>query len=175
MLQLQPITYGEACEFIRQHHRHHIPTTNHIVSVAANDGTKIVGVVVVGRPVTRNMDDGWTAEIVRCATDGTKNAPTFLMGAAWRAIKALGYVKLVTYTLATEPGVSLRAVGFDLAAHVRGDTWDRPNQPNRRRVDKHPTIDKLRWEMHVPGDHPTTPRFRVEPKDTGQRSLWEVA
>lgn len=172
MLNLQPITYGEACEYIRQHHRHHIPTNNHICSVAANDGTKIVGVIMVGRPVARMMDDGWTAEIVRCCTDGTKNAPTLLMGAAWRAVKALGYVKLITYTLSTEPGVSLRAAGFEQTGETAGGSWSRPSRP---RNGKHPLDIKRRWEMHVPGDHPTTPRFRVEAENTGQRSLWEVA
>lgn len=167
-LELQPITYAEACAFIVTHHRHHIPTRNHICSVAANDGVKVVGVAVVGRPVTRHADDGWTAEIVRCCTDGTKNAPTLLMGAAWRAAKALGYRKLITYTLATEPGVSLRAGGFRLAAEIKGDTW---NRPNRIRVDKHPVVDKLRWELALPGSHPTQPRPRVSLAPVGQLSF----
>lgn len=97
-LSLQPITYAEACEFIRVHHRHHLPPQGWKFGIAVNDGDQVVGVVTVGRPVSRALDDGWTLEVTRCCTDGTRNAPSMLYGAARHAAKALGYKRLITYT-----------------------------------------------------------------------------
>lgn len=103
-LHTSPIAFAEVCAFIAAHHRHHKPPVSHLFSVAASDGEKVVGVAVVGRPVARMLQDGWTAEVTRLATDGSKNACSLLYGAAWRAARALGYRRLVTYTLPEEGG-----------------------------------------------------------------------
>jgi hypothetical protein len=143
-LQVVPVEFGEACAFIKQHHRHHIPPVGHKASLGVSDGEQIRGVAVIGRPVARSADDGWTLEVTRVATDGTRNACSMLYGAAWRLTKALGYRKLITYTLKSEPGVSLRGAGWRVVAEVRGRSWHCPTRP---RVDKHPLQDKLRWEV----------------------------
>jgi hypothetical protein len=143
-LELQPIDFAEACEFIRRHHRHHLPPQGHKYSIAVNDGEKVVGVITVGRPVARLLDDGWTLEVTRCCTDGTKNAASMLYAAAWRAARALGYKRLVTYTLMSEPGTSLKAAGWKKIGEAGGGTWNRQHRP---RVDKYPTQSKLRWEI----------------------------
>src|SRR5262245_34252964 len=106
-LQLQPITQREAAVFIRQHHRHHPPPQGYRWAVAVNDGAQVVGVATIGRPVARAYDDGYTAEVTRCCTDGTPHVASMLYGAAWRAARALGYRRLITYTLASEAGTSL--------------------------------------------------------------------
>jgi len=146
MLELQPITYREACEFIKQYHRHHLPPQGKF-GVAVNDGEKVVGVCTVGRPVARNRDDGLTLEVTRLCTDGTKNACSMLYGAAWRATKALGYQRLGTYILGSEDGASLRAAGWRELYKTGGDSWSRPG---RHRVDKAPTCQKTLWEITVP-------------------------
>jgi hypothetical protein len=143
MLQLQPITYEEACEFIRRHHRHHLPPQGWKYGVAVNDGEKVVGVITVGRPVARRLDDGLTLEVTRCCTDGTKNAASMLYGAAWRAAKAMGYRRVVTYTLKDETGVSLCAAGWKPIATTPGRSW---SVPSRFRVDRHPLGQKTLWE-----------------------------
>jgi hypothetical protein len=142
-LELQPITYEEACEFIRLHHRHHLPPQGWKFGIAVNDGAKVVGVITVGRPVARMLDNGWTLEVTRCCTDGTRNAASMLYGAAWRAAKAMGYRRLITYTLVEEPGTSLKAAGWKAIGEIRGHSW---NMPGRPRVDKHPTGQKTLWE-----------------------------
>jgi len=144
-LNLQPISYGEACEFIKQHHRHHLPPQGWKFGIAVNDGEKIVGVVTVGRPVARYLDNGWTLEVTRCCTDGTKNACSKLYGAAWRAAKSLGYKRLITYTLEEEGGASLMASNYKLINKIDGGSWNRNSRP---RIDKHPTGQKLLWERH---------------------------
>jgi hypothetical protein len=143
MLEIQPITYAEACEFINLHHRHHLPPQGWKFGIGLNDGVKIVGVVTVGRPVARHLDDGWTLEVTRCCTDGTKNTCSKLYAAAWRATRALGYRRLITYTLASEPGSSLRGAGWRVVGQVDGRSWSCPSRP---RVDKHPLEDKTLWE-----------------------------
>jgi hypothetical protein len=143
-LELQPITFAEAAAFIRLHHRHHLPSVGHKFSIAVNDGARVVGVVMVGRPVARHLANGWTLEVTRNCTDGTKNAASMLYGAAWRATRALGYRRLITYTLIEESGTSLRAAGWKTIGQTQGGSWDTPSRP---RVDKAPTGQKTIWEM----------------------------
>jgi hypothetical protein len=144
-LQLQPVTFAEACEFVRRHHRHHLPSVGHKFSIAVNDGEKVVGVVTVGRPVARHFDNGWTAEVTRCCVaEGNKNAASMLYGAAWRAARAMGYARLITYTLIEEPGTSLRAAGWKTIGQTEGGSWTTPSRP---RVDKAPLGKKTLWEV----------------------------
>ena len=151
-LELSPITLEEANAFVEQHHRHRGPVVGAKFCIAASAligsdpahaWPEVVGVVIVGRPVARPLDDGYTLEVNRLCTDGTPHVCSMLYGAAWRAAKALGYAKLITYTLKTEPGTSLRAAGWKVVGHVKGRSWDTPSRP---RVDTSPQQDKLRWE-----------------------------
>mgnify|MGYP006888295455 CR=1 FL=1 len=105
---------------------------------------EVVGVAIVGNPVARMLDDGFTAEVTRlCVLDGVPNGCSMLYGAAWRAARALGWRKLITYTLAEEGGASLRAAGWRCIGEAGGGSWSRESRP---RVDLHPTQGKLRWE-----------------------------
>lgn len=145
MIQIVPITLREACAFIVAHHRHHRPPRGCLFCVAAEADGKVIGVAVVGRPVSRRLqEEGWTAEVTRVATDGTRNACSALYGAAWRAARALGWRRLVTYTLPHEGGGSLRASGWKLIGEAGGGSWSRKSRP---RVDLHPTQGKLRWQV----------------------------
>ena len=134
---------SEANEFVRQNHRHHVPVVGHKFSIGAVLNKKIVGVVIVGRPVARMRDDGYTLEVTRLCTDGTKNACSFLYGAASKAAFSLGYSRIGTYTLPEEGGFSLRASGWKLIGERGGGSW---NVASRPRVDKHPLQKKLLWE-----------------------------
>jgi len=146
MLQLVPMTLREANAFVAKHHRHHKPARGCISVVAVSDGESIRGVAIIGRPVARMLQDGWTAEVVRCCTDGAHNACSMLYGAAWRAVRALGYKRLITYTLPEEGGGAMRATSMKLIGEAGGGTWNRKERP---RVDEHPTQGKLRWEITV--------------------------
>lgn len=143
-LILQPITITEAREFVREHHRHHEPPVSALFAVACSREGSVVGVATIGRPVSRMLQDGWTAEVTRlCVTDGQKNACSMLYGAAWRACRALGYRRLVTYILGEESGTSLQASGWKCIGEAGGGRWSRKDRP---RVDLHPTQKKIRWE-----------------------------
>jgi hypothetical protein len=145
-LELVPVTLDEANAFVEKLHRHHrpVPGAKFCLAVANNDGIR--GVCIVGRPVSRMLDDGWTLEVNRTCTDGTKNANSMLYGAARRAAWAMGYRKLITYTLPEEGGFSLRAAGFTLVGEAGGGKWSRESRP---RVDTHPQQKKLKWEAEV--------------------------
>lgn len=145
-LQLQPITQREADAFILRHHRHHRPARGWKLGIAVNDGERVVGVIVIGRPVARMLDDGFTAEVTRCCTDGTPyvGIASKLYAAAWRAAKAMGYRRLITYTLAEERGGSLVAAGWREVGAAGGGTWSRTGRP---RVDTHPIGTKTLWEV----------------------------
>ena len=140
---MQPVSYAEACAFIAQHHRHHLPPQGWKFGIAVNNGEKVVGVVTVGRPVARMLDDGVTLEVTRCCTDGTRNAASVLYGAARRATFALGYKRLITYTLASEPGTSLKTAGWREIGRAGGGSWSRED---RKRIDTAPTGQKTLWE-----------------------------
>ena len=146
-LSVVPCRLQAASEFVRLHHRHHGPLRFHKFSLAIVDGEdRTRGVAIVGRPVARALDDGWTLEVSRVATDGVRNGCSMLYGACRRAAFALGYRRLITYILDTEPGTSLRAAGWQCVGKVRGKPW---NTPRRRRIDKHPIQDRYRWEARA--------------------------
>lgn len=148
-LQITPINLDEANAFVAKFHRHHKPVVGHKFCMAASVDGKyghlVSGVCIVGRPVSRKLDDGWTLEVNRCCTDGTKNACSILYGAAWKAAKALGYKRLITYTLPEEGGASLRASGWKLLGLRGGGNW---NTKTRPRIDTKELLQgqKLLWE-----------------------------
>ena len=142
-LQLVPLELAEANAFVAQHHRHHKPVAGHKFSLGAALDGKIVGAAIVGRPVSRHRDDGMTLEVTRLCTDGTRNACSFLYGAAARACFALGFQRIGTYLLASETGASVRAAGWRLVGGTPGRSWSVPSRP---RVDTHPLEPRLLFE-----------------------------
>jgi hypothetical protein len=140
-----PMTIRRAIAFIRIWHRHHAPPCGGLWAVGcATTQGQLVGVAVAGRPVARMLQDGQTAEVTRLATDGTPNACSLLYGACWRAARALGYTRLITYILEAEPGVSLRAAGWHCCGTAGGGSWSRRSRP--RKSSSFPEGRKQRWE-----------------------------
>lgn len=129
MLTLTPVSLAEANAFVAQHHRHHRPVTGHKFSIGCTADGRLVGVAIVGRPVSRYLDNGLTLEVNRLCTDGTKNACSMLYAAAWWAARAMGYQKIITYTLDTESGASLRAAGWTCAGLAGGKRWTGSRRP----------------------------------------------
>lgn len=158
MLELHPIELREAQAFIRRHHRHHGPPRGWKFGVAVARGEWVVGVIVVGRPLSRMLQNGWTAEVLRCCIDPAwsacerearkegiriSNAASMLYGAAQRGARAMGYRRVITYTLREERGTSLRAAGWKALYDTEGGSWSRKARP---RVDTAPTGQKTLWE-----------------------------
>lgn len=146
MLVLTPVSLAEANAFVAKHHRHHKPVAGHKFSIGCTLDGQLVGVAIVGRPVSRYLDNGATLEVNRLCTDGTKNACSMLYSAAWRAARAMGYRKIVTYTLDTENGASLRAAGWNCAGLAGGKRWTGTRRPD---ADLYPAQMKYRYEKSV--------------------------
>lgn len=142
-LRHQRVEFADAAAFVSLHHRRHTPPVGHLFSLGAYQGDRLCGVAIVGRPVARARQDGFTAEVTRLCTDGTRNACSFLLGKAAKAALALGYRRIGTYTLASEGGASLRAAGWRVIGQVDGRSWD---TPSRRRTDKTEVADRIAAE-----------------------------
>lgn len=144
-LRLVPVDRKTARAFVAAWHRHNRPPPVSIFNVGvANADDELVAVAMVGRPAARLFSDGQTLEVNRVATDDTPHAASMLYGAAWRAAKALGYTRLITYTRADEPGTSLRAAGWRVVA-------ERPARPgwntiSRPRHGAYDSIPRTLWE-----------------------------
>lgn len=157
-IELLHVELDDANAFVEQLHRHHDPVVGHKFSIAAVAEGRIVGVAICGRPNARGYDDGMTIEVLRCCTDGYRNACSWLYTRSWRATQALGYDKAITYTLASESGASLRGAGWTVIGQVKGRSW---NCNSRPRIDRYPLQDKLCWSPvtdcvncgRVPFDH----------------------
>ena len=146
MLTSTALTLRAACEFVAEKHRHHKPPQGHKFSIGAIDREgKLVGVCIAGRPVARALDDGRTLEVTRLCTDGTKNAPSFLLGCAARAGAAIGYLRIFTYTLCSEPGTSLVASGWSRDGVMRPNGRGWSNRPNRGELHPEPKIRWVKW------------------------------
>jgi hypothetical protein len=146
MLEVVPIKFADANAYVKANHRHHKPVVGMKFCLAISDGETVRGVAIIGRPVARLLDNGWTLEVNRCCTDGVKNGCSMLYGAAWRAARAMGYKRLITYTLPSEGGASLMASSWRLIGEAGGGTWNRESRP---RIDTDLLQKKLLWEAPV--------------------------
>lgn len=146
-LRIVPVKFADAAGFVAMWHRHHEPPVGHVFSIGvADEGDVLRGVAMVGRPVARMLDNGKTLEVNRTATDGTHNANSMLYGAAWRATKALGYDRLITYTQAGESGSSLRAAGWRVVGErTKRAGWSVPSRPRADKGVDH--IPRTLWEV----------------------------
>jgi hypothetical protein len=138
-----PISLRKANEVVTQWHRHHKPSRGHKFSIALLKDSVYVGIAICGRPVARGSDDGLTLEVARLCTDGTPNACSKLYGACARVAKEMGYEKIQTYILESEPGISLKASGWIMEAVTAGGQWKRTDGITNR-TDQ-PTEPKQRW------------------------------
>lgn len=137
-----PLRLRDANAFIEQHHRTHKPVKFHLFSIGAMARGELVGVCIVFRPAARKLDDGFTAEVSRLATDGTQNTCSFLLSRARKAAFAMGFTTIQTYTRPEEGGASLRASGWEFVGERGGVSW---NMSGRSRKDKHPVGKKHFW------------------------------
>ena len=143
MIELRPITQKDAFAFVREHHRHHNVPDGALWHHAIHDDAGVVrGVAVVGRPVSRMLDDGLTCEVTRLCTDGVRNGCSMLYAACWKAAQSKGFRRIVTYILGTEDGTTLRAAGWDYLGETDGGSWSRPS---RGRNDNHPIEPKQKY------------------------------
>ena len=146
MLTIKPIHLKDANAYVKQFHRHNIPTVGGKFAISVYDDNRLCGVAICGRPTARRSDDGTTLEIYRCCTDGTRNACSKLYGSACKIGFDMGYKRIITYTLQSENGASLKASGFRCEGSAGGITWT-----GKRKRDYYvsPAEMKRRWVMEA--------------------------
>ena len=137
-----PLELKDANAFVAQLHRHHDPVYRDKFRVGCEMNGKLVGVVQLARPVSRELDDGQTIEVVRLCTDGTPHVCSFLYAKAARIAREMGYARIVTYILETETGISLKAAGWKYDGTTHGGHWSCPSRPRKTTA---PTCPKQRW------------------------------
>lgn len=155
MLTIKPLDLKTANAYVVANHRHNGKVTIHRFSLGVYDGSRLCGVAICGNPVARKLDDGNTIEVQRVCTDGTKNACSILYSRCARVAKEMGYSKIITYTLDSESGISLKASGWNVdATNVGSKTgWNVPSRPRTiiqedlfgEFTKKIPIGTKIRW------------------------------
>ena len=136
-LKTVPLSLKEANEFISKNHRHHgkVQGCKFCIGCSAEDGV-LHGIAVVGRPVSRYLDDGTTAEVTRLCTDGYPNACSYLYGVSARIAKQMGYGRIITYILETENGTSLTASGWINEGTAGGGNWNVKSRPRNDSINR---------------------------------------
>lgn len=144
-MKIVPISLKVANEYVAKHHRHNKPVRGHKFSIGAEINGELVGVAICGRPIARMLDNGKTLEVYRVCTDGTFNTTSFLYARCRRISQLLGYEKIITYTLKSESGSSLKAVNATPEAETKAQGWSRENR--KREHQEVYTQEKIRWAI----------------------------
>jgi hypothetical protein len=163
-LHVIEVTFAEACAFIDHVHRHHKAPQGHKFSIGVQtDAGKLVGVATVGLPVAKALNDKFTYEVTRLATDGTRNACSVLYAAAWNSAKARGIRRMITYIQDGETGASLKASNWRKTADLPARPgWNTPSRPRATLGTEN--IGRQRWEITTP-DAPPLTAWRDETRD----------
>jgi hypothetical protein len=178
-IRVVPVTPSMANYVVEKIHRHHGPAMvlEPRFSLGAIVDGRLCGVTIVGRPINRNSDDGLTAEVLRVATDGTRNSGSALLAASVRVAREMGYARIITYTLSSESGDSLRGAGWTLDGEAARTQWHRafPSNENGRRgaPRAHAEMAKLRWvrDLREPCEVVDWTLGEAPPPAEGQLSL----
>lgn len=147
-LEVVPVDWKTARAFVRDHHRHCKRPRGWRFGAGLMNGSDLLAVVIVGRPVARMLDQARIVEVTRlCVRQDLAhglewNACSLLYGWAAKEAKRRGFERIITYTLASEPAVTLHAAGWTPDSVTKGRRWDSPSRP---RGDNTPTEDKVRW------------------------------
>ncbi|MDR0654630.1 MAG: hypothetical protein LBG12_15170 [Synergistaceae bacterium] len=152
-MRICPVTLREARQFVKTHHRHNSEPSGHKFSIGLKEDGQLIGVVTAGQPIARANDDGYTLEITRCCVlEGRRNANSMLYAAAIRAARAMGFRRILTYTLPEESGASLKAVGFqsDGLRRHNSNGWNMPGRA-RKTPERYPYGPKIRWSKEFTG------------------------
>ncbi len=152
-MKVVPLTIKRANEIVSEYHRHNLPTSGGLFAIGAMEGEELMGVAIVGRTVARMLDNQFTAEVTRTCTIPTapRNTTSFLYGACRRIAQMMGYKKVITYTLQSESGASLRGAGWQMELELPARSgWDTPVRPRRKGTVENTA--KRRWIAKLEDD-----------------------
>lgn len=142
-MKIIPMHLKQAQEFISKYHRHNIPPVGGKFAIGCISDGNLCGTAICGRPISRMLDNGNVLEIYRCCTNGTRNACSMLYGACLRIARNMGYKEVITYTLVSENGASLKASNFIYDGLSGGLEW---TGERKRKYYVSPKERKIRWK-----------------------------
>ena len=162
MIELTPISIRDAKKFVTENHRHNKAPVGAKFCIGVNERweewnpfmgrtvkyERLVGVAMCGRPISASLQDGFTAEVLRVCTleDSPKNCCSMLYSACWKAWKAMGGKRILTYTLQKEYGASVKSAGWEIVAESEPTSWNRPQNGRPRKEQEIYKERKYRWE-----------------------------
>lgn len=147
-----PVSFRYAADYVNYLHRHNVAPQGHKFSIALQSVEGwTVGVMIASEPKARHQNDGYTLELNRCCSDPRyHNVCSALNGKAVRMGREIGYTRFISYTLLSESGITLKAVGFKKDGIVKGKATGWDNLSRRRLMpERYPTGDKQRWVLRV--------------------------
>ena len=125
-----PLELKDANAYVEKYHRHHKAVSRDKFRVGCEEDGELVGIIQVGRPLSRHLCDGETLEVLRCCTNGRPNVASFLYSRVARIAREMGYKKIITYILQSELGTSLKASGWELEkSECGGGSWSCSSRP----------------------------------------------
>jgi hypothetical protein len=151
-----PLTLKEANEFVDHHHSHNKRVQGYKFAIGAIYDGKLVGVSICGRPISATLDNKKTIELLRSCVldDAPKNTNSFLYGRSWRVAEAMGYKKMITYTLIREKASACKAIGMKIVGQTKDSTkaWAHKEKKDgiKRLAQEIYKELKYRWEK-IPG------------------------
>ncbi len=157
VLRIVPCSLRKANDFVAVYHRHSKRTTRNggKFAIAIARGHHVIGIAIVGNPLSATYMNGVTAEVLRTCVlpDPPKNCNSLLYGTCRRIWFEMGGHKILTYTLTHESGASLRGAGWTLAAEIKGHdtvTWGKKDHLTSRKQQDIIGERKYRWESINP-------------------------
>lgn len=145
-MKIIPITLKVANEFVLRYHRHNKSVVGSRFAIGLTRDCELVGVAICDRPISRHLDNGLTLEVYRVCTDGTKNATSMLYSRCKRIGQLMGYEKIITYTLQSESGSSLKAIGAQIEKNIEGRQWNDSEKVKRTKQAVSEEM-KYRWAI----------------------------
>jgi len=168
-LEVRPISFRDACGFVRRHHRHCQPPTAWRWGGALYNGFVLIGVVMVGNPVARAFMHLGVVEVTRLTVRGDtepmlrKDACSTLYAWSSREAERRGFSRIISYVREDEPGTSLLASGWTRDCAVRGRSW---HSKRRQRSNNNADVDKVRWSRTLRPKPPKPPPAAPMPPAT---------
>lgn len=179
-LRIIPCSLRKANDFVSVYHRHSKRTARNggKFAIGIANGSHVIGIAIVGNPLSATYMDGVTAEVLRTCVlpNPPKNCNSLLYGACRRIWFEMGGRKILTYTLTHESGASLRGSGWILAAEIKGHdtvTWGKRDHLKSRKKQDVIGERKYRWEALNPNFVDNDPIWPIQVDSLGMKRVDE--
>lgn len=138
-----PLTLAQANSFAAKQRENYRPFRGRRFAIGCAMDEKLVGIVILGKPVDEALDDGLTLAVNYIHATGGRTAYGMLYGAAARAAKALGYCRIIAFLPENISSSGLRAAGWKCAGPVESG---KPQAPKKLRYEQRLMVRRRKAE-----------------------------